>query len=99
MEVPVVATRVGGVHRLIRDGDNGLLVDPGSVGPLAAGLQRALGDPDLRERLRTAGRRTVEEGYNFAARMERIASVYDRLLRRDAPGTRGRVRKRMRQLS
>jgi glycosyltransferase involved in cell wall biosynthesis len=85
MQVPVVATRVGGVPRLIRDGGNGLLVDPGSVEQLTAGLRRGLGDPELRERFRAAGRRTVEEGYSFAARMQKIALLYDRLLRRRRP--------------
>jgi glycosyltransferase involved in cell wall biosynthesis len=82
MQVPVAATCVAGVPRLIRDGDNGLLVEPGSAAPLTAALQRGLRDPDLRERLRAAGRRTVEEGYSFAGRMEKIAFLYDGLLRR-----------------
>jgi glycosyltransferase involved in cell wall biosynthesis len=82
MQVPVVATRVAGVPRLIRDGENGLLVEPGSVEQLTAGLRRGLGDPGLRQRLSTAGRRTVEEGYSFAVRLEKVALLYDRLLRR-----------------
>jgi glycosyltransferase involved in cell wall biosynthesis len=81
VEVPVVATRVAGVPGLIRDG-NGLLVDPGSVAQLTAAMGRALHDPDLRRRLRQAGRRTVEEGYSFAVRMMKLALLYDRLLRR-----------------
>ena len=31
LEVPVVATRIAGIPRLIRDGDNGLLIEPGKL--------------------------------------------------------------------
>jgi glycosyltransferase involved in cell wall biosynthesis len=80
LEVPVVATRVGGVPRLIADGDNGLLVDPGSADALAAALGRLAADPDLRRQLARAGRRTVEERYSFAARMDQVRALYDALL-------------------
>jgi glycosyltransferase involved in cell wall biosynthesis len=80
LEVPVVATRVAGVPRLVEDGANGLLVEPGSADALAAALDRLVGDPALRERFAAAGRRTVERRYSFAARMRKIAALYDSLL-------------------
>ncbi len=80
LEVPVVATRVAGVPRLIEDGANGLLVEPGSADALAAALDRLLGDAALREHVAAAGRRTVERRYSFAARMRKIAALYDALL-------------------
>jgi glycosyltransferase involved in cell wall biosynthesis len=83
LETPVVATRIAGVPRLVRDGENGLLVAPDSVEELTAALSRLLGDPALRERLGKAGRRTVEADYSFAVRMDKMRVVYDRLLGRD----------------
>ncbi len=85
LEVAVVATRVAGVPRLISDGENGLLIEPGSVDALSGALGRLLADADLRGRLRRDGRRTVEARYSFAARMDRLRASYDRLLGR-APG-------------
>jgi glycosyltransferase involved in cell wall biosynthesis len=82
LEVPVVATRVAGVPRLVEHGANGLLVEPGSVDELAGAVDRLLGDAALRERLAAAGRRTVEGRYSFAARMRKIAALYDALLGR-----------------
>jgi glycosyltransferase involved in cell wall biosynthesis len=82
LEVPVLATRIAGLPRLITDGTNGLLVEPGSVEELSAALGRLLNDADLRRRLRRAGRQTVETRYSFAARMDRIRDVYDELLQR-----------------
>jgi glycosyltransferase involved in cell wall biosynthesis len=83
MEVPVVATRIAGVPRLVRDGETGVLVEPGSAPELAAGLARLLDDPAARARLATAGRRTVAENYSFSARMQKVRAVYDKLLNRN----------------
>jgi glycosyltransferase involved in cell wall biosynthesis len=47
----VVATRVGGVPDLVRDGENGLLVDRGDAAGLAAALGRILGSQEEAERL------------------------------------------------
>jgi glycosyltransferase involved in cell wall biosynthesis len=80
LEVPVAATRVAGVPRLIRNGINGLLVEPGSVDELSSALGTLLADSELRRRLAAAGRRTIEERYSFATRMDRVRAVYDELL-------------------
>ncbi|NQT36021.1 MAG: glycosyltransferase [Planctomycetes bacterium] len=79
-EVPVVATRVAGVPRLIEDDVDGLLIEPDSDGPLIEALARLIGDAGLRARLAAAARRTVETRYSFARRMEKMRDVYDELL-------------------
>lgn len=45
--VPVAASNIGGIPELIRHGENGLLVIPGSVESLHTALQRLLHDPAL----------------------------------------------------
>lgn len=83
MEVPVVATNIAGVPRLITHQQNGLLVEPGSVDQLAQALSVVLNNADLRERFRRAGRQTIESKYSFAVRMERMRTLYDALLARN----------------
>ncbi len=80
LEAPVLATRINGVPSLIRDGENGLLVEPGSVDSLAAGLRQLLADEPLRRRLSAAARQTIEQSFSFQERMEKIAKIYDGLL-------------------
>jgi glycosyltransferase involved in cell wall biosynthesis len=78
--VPVVATRVAGVPRLIAHDTNGLLVDIGDGDQFVSALRQMLSDAELRSRLADAGRRTVEERFDFERRMERIREIYDELL-------------------
>jgi len=57
---PVVATSVGGITDLVRDGENGLLVEPRSPAALADALVRMLTDGELAVRLAAAARPSVE---------------------------------------
>jgi glycosyltransferase involved in cell wall biosynthesis len=50
---PAVATDVGGVGEIVRDGETGLLVRPGDVDALTAAIGRALAE---RDRLGAAAR-------------------------------------------
>lgn len=71
--LPVVATRVSGNEDLVTDGENGLLVPPGSPADLAAAIRRLIDDPELARRM----------GERSRARAERfgIPSVTAELLR------------------
>jgi len=58
---PVIATAVGGVPEVVRDGENGLLVPAGDPAALAAAIRRYFGDAELRQRLRAAAAPSVED--------------------------------------
>lgn len=48
--LPVIATNVGAASELIRNGENGLLVQPGSADALASAVRVLISDPSLRRR-------------------------------------------------
>jgi glycosyltransferase involved in cell wall biosynthesis len=56
---PVVATAVGGVPEVVHDGENGLLVEPGSPELLAGAMRRVLEEDGLRDRLAAAAAPSV----------------------------------------
>ncbi len=58
---PVIATAVGGIPEIVRDGENGLLVPPRDVDALVAAIERILGDGDLRASLAAAAPASVAE--------------------------------------
>src|SRR5262249_30377775 len=74
---PVVATRVGGVPDVVRDGEDGFLVEPGESEAFAERLAELARDPALRERLGAAGRARVLPRYA----VERLVEDVDRLYR------------------
>jgi glycosyltransferase involved in cell wall biosynthesis len=74
---PVVATRVGGVPDVVRDGEDGFLVELGDVPELADALARLAADPELRARMGEAGRARVVPRYA----VERLVDDVDRLYR------------------
>jgi glycosyltransferase involved in cell wall biosynthesis len=80
--VPVVATAVGGVPELVREGETGLLVPPRDPGALAAALGTLAADPELRRRLGEAGRRRVETEFSLDAFRRAHLDVYRAALRR-----------------
>ena len=73
--VAVVATPVGAVPDIVRDGETGLLVPVGDVDALTAALTRLVGDPALRQRLGKAGltlHRNKLDLAPFADTMQRV---------------------------
>ena len=76
-EVPVVATDVGSVREVVRNGVTGVVVPPDAPELLARETLRLGADPALRRRLGEAGRREVAEHHS----MEATASVCDRAFR------------------
>ena len=56
---PVLASRVGGVAEVVRDGENGLLFPPGDAPALAQAIRRYFDDDGLRDRLRSAAADSV----------------------------------------
>jgi glycosyltransferase involved in cell wall biosynthesis len=80
LEVPVVATAVGGIPRVITHETDGLLIDSSSSDAIAAGIRRLADDTALARRLARAGRDKVVEHFSFRRRMEKIRGIYDRVL-------------------
>lgn len=82
---PLVATAVGDVPLVVREGETGRLVPPAAPEELAAALGDLLDDPDEAERLARAGRALAVECYSPPALVGAVATVYDGLTRTDAP--------------
>jgi glycosyltransferase involved in cell wall biosynthesis len=85
-ELPVVASRVGGLRELVVDDETGFLVTPGSSRDLAAALERLIKDPDLRRRMGAVGRVRAETEFNLNAfRRSHLELYAAELARRSLP--------------
>jgi glycosyltransferase involved in cell wall biosynthesis len=76
--LPVVATRVGGIPEVVRDGVEGLLADPGDDAGLAEALRRLKDEPELAARLGSAGRRRAED-FDIEGIVDRNLELYRKL--------------------
>ncbi len=74
---PVVATRVGGVPFLVRDGKTGIIVEPKSVEQLSTAISRLLDDASLADRMGAAGRKRAEQFFGWDRVAEMIERVYE----------------------
>jgi len=79
-ELPVVATRVGGIPEVVDDGESGLLVEPRNPMALADACVELLRDPRLREEMGRRGRRRVEERFTVESCVGQTERLYDSLL-------------------
>lgn len=77
---PVVASAVGGIPELIRDGETGRLVPPGDAGTLAAAIVDLLDDAPRARRMARAGADLVRSTLSFDAMMTATTRVYQELL-------------------
>jgi glycosyltransferase involved in cell wall biosynthesis len=77
---PVIATRVGAIPSVIRDGETGLLVDPGDTYGLRSAVARLLSAPDLCRRIGAAGHAWVSKHYTSEAMALKYRQMYDEVL-------------------
>lgn len=76
----IVTTDTPGCRDVVRDGENGILVEPRNVEALANGLGRLLGDCELRRRMGEAGRRRAEEEFDVRLAIGATLDLYRSML-------------------
>lgn len=62
--IPVIASRIGGIPEVVRDGVNGLLIPPGDESALSEALERLVSDPALRLRLGGAAHESIDDRFS-----------------------------------
>jgi len=75
-EIPVVASRVGGIPEVVVDGETGLLVPPRDPAALAEAINLILGSAELSARFGKAGRARVEKHFSWQAIAMQTKEVY-----------------------
>ena len=72
----IVASRVGGIPEMLRDGDSGLLVPAGDARGFGHALRRLIEAPALREQLGAAARRHAEAEFHISVMADRYERLY-----------------------
>ncbi len=79
-QVPIVATRVGGVAEMVTHGESALLVAPKDSAALASALLELLRNPDLGRSLTAKAKRLVSNQCTIEARTRQMIDLYCDLL-------------------
>jgi N-acetyl-alpha-D-glucosaminyl L-malate synthase BshA len=87
-EVPVIATRSGGLPEVVVDGESGFLLSVGDVDAMAVRAIEILSNPDLQQRLGRAGRHTAETKFHESRIVPVYRRFYERVMARADSGLR-----------
>jgi glycosyltransferase involved in cell wall biosynthesis len=77
--LPVVASRVGGVPEIVREGTDGLLVPPGDPAAVAGALLRLLDDREAATEMGRSGRERRRAEFDLDVTAQRLGELYERL--------------------
>lgn len=78
----VVATKVGGNAEIVKDGLNGILVDPRNEQQMAEAVLQLLRDDDLRQKMGMNGRTLAEKNFDMRNNINRMKELYLSLCRK-----------------
>ena len=76
----MVASAVGGLPDIVREGETGLLVPPGDTGALRTALTRLLQAPDWQATMAKTCRQMALAEFSFGLQSRRYVSLYEDLL-------------------
>jgi len=78
--LPIVASRTGGIPEIVRDGQTGLLVEPANPVELHAGISRLLDDPALAGRLAQQGKELALNEFSVDHTVDQTLTVYRQMI-------------------
>jgi N-acetyl-alpha-D-glucosaminyl L-malate synthase BshA len=84
-EVPVIASRVGGIPEVVTDGETGFLSEVGDVEKMATDAGLLLGDANLRREMGKRARESAVSRYRTDIVIPQYLSFYERVISRKHP--------------
>ncbi len=85
-EVPVVASRVGGVPEVVDDGETGFLSETGDIEKMADDAARLLADEEFRRQMGRRARESAISRYNTDLVIPRYIEFYEKVLAKSTNG-------------
>lgn len=77
--LPIVSTNVGGIPKIVRDGENGYCCEPGDVESMATGIIELLKNTKKRESAAKKSMSIVKKGYSLEAHLKLLEEIYERI--------------------
>ena len=79
MELPIIATRVSGTVDVVDNGENGILIPPGSSQALADAMLTIARNPDLARSVGRRARQKVIQSFSLESVAHQYSALYQQL--------------------
>ena len=76
--LPIVSTNVGGIPKIVHQGENGACCDPGNIEQFSKEIIELLLNKEKRESAEKASYNIVQNGYSLEAHLQLLTKVYER---------------------
>jgi len=76
---PVIATKVGGIPEIVKNGENGFLVEAGDSKGVALALEKLINSPELIVQMGESGRKIATNAFTIDLMLRRTAELYNSL--------------------
>ena len=74
--LPIVSTNVGGIPKLVQNGQNGVCCEPGDINSFSKGITELLKDEELRNKASQKSIEIVKKGYSLDAHLILLEKIY-----------------------
>jgi glycosyltransferase involved in cell wall biosynthesis len=78
--LPCITTKVGGIPELIKDEENGMLIDAGDIGALESKISYLIKNETVRQKIGERARETVINDYEASQFIKILCNVFDQLI-------------------
>ena len=79
MKTPVVSSKMAGVPEIVKDGETGYMVDPGSSSQLAGAIHKLWSDQDSYKKMSVNGRKLMEERFDKEVQFHKFLEYFQGL--------------------
>lgn len=80
---PVIASRIGGIPEVVKDGETGILVTPRDIEALSEAITYLILNPLVREKMGKVGYKIVEGKFNIKCNIKQLSSLYEQMIQNE----------------
>ncbi|MCL6584925.1 MAG: glycosyltransferase family 4 protein [Anoxybacillus sp.] len=80
--LPVISTPVGGIPEVIKNEENGFLVQPGDIKELASAIEKIIVDKNVRERIGMNNKQKIKEKFDLDVLLRDLEKLYNNLIKK-----------------
>lgn len=80
--LPIVSTNIGGIPKIVHNGENGFLFDPGDVCGFSNAIIKILSNEQLRKKMEKSSEQILTESYSRDKHTQKLNDIYCFLIRK-----------------